>query len=314
MGTEIERKFLLRGDGWRKEISRTREIRQGYLTTEGGKASVRVRLQDDEARLNIKAAVVGTTRAEYDYEMPVADVREIIDHLCVGVLEKKRHYVKRGAHMFEIDEFLGANAGLIVAEIELGAENEAFDRPAWLGREVTEERRYYNNQLALRPYTRWPRRIEIDLAAQKLRVLEGAGALKEYAVSTAANGPGEQNGSGKTPRGLHVVRAKIGAGAKPGTVFVRRRPTGEIWSSQLAAEHPKRDWILSRILWLSGREPGRNRHGAVDTMRRFIYIHGTDDESTIGKPASHGCIRMCNDDVIELFDRIQPGTEVLIHE
>ncbi|HZP13024.1 MAG TPA: L,D-transpeptidase family protein [Nevskiaceae bacterium] len=314
MGTEIERKFLLRSNDWRKEVSRTREIRQGYLSTEGGKASVRVRLQDDEARLNIKAAVVGTTRAEYDYEMPVSDAREIIDKLCVGVLEKKRHYVQRGAHTFEIDEFLGANAGLVVAEIELGAENEAFERPDWLGREVTAERRYYNNQLALRPYTQWPRRMEIDLAAQRLRLLEGARPLREYTVSTAAKGAGEQNGSGKTPRGVHVVRAKIGADCRPGTVFVRRRPTGEIWSSELAQAHPKRDWILSRILWLSGREPGRNRLGAVDTMRRFIYIHGTDDESTIGTPASHGCVRMRNADVIELFDLVAPGTEVLIHE
>lgn len=314
MGTEIERKFLLHTDAWRKEISRTREIRQGYLTTEGGKASVRVRLQDDEARLNIKAAVVGTTRAEYDYEMPVSDVREIIDKLCVGVLEKKRHYVKRGAHTFEVDEFLGSCAGLIVAEIELGADDEQFERPDWLGREITDDRRYYNNQLALRPYSKWPKRIEIDLAAQKLRLLEGARSLKEYTVSTAANGPGEQNGSGKTPRGFHVVRAKVGAGAQPGTVFVRRRATGEIWSEQLAREHPKRDWILSRILWLSGREPGKNRHGAVDTMRRFIYIHGTDDESTIGTPASHGCVRMRNADVIELFDLVAPGIEVLIHE
>jgi CYTH domain-containing protein/lipoprotein-anchoring transpeptidase ErfK/SrfK len=314
MGTEIERKFLLRGDGWRKEVSRTVEMKQGYLTTEGGKASARVRLQGDEARLNIKAAVVGTTRLEYDYEVPVADAREIIDQLAVGVLEKRRHYVKRRAHTFEIDEFSGANAGLVVAEIELNAADETFDRPDWLGREVTDQRRYYNNQLALRPYATWPRRIEIDLAAQKLRVLDGARTVKEYAVSTAANGPGEQNGSGKTPRGLHVIRARIGATAKPGTVFVRRRPTGEIWSVQLAAQHPKRDWILSRILWLSGREPGKNRHGAVDTMRRFIYIHGTDDESTIGKPASHGCVRMRNADVIELFDQVPPGTEVLIHE
>ncbi len=314
MGLEIERKFLLRDDAWRKEASRSVEMLQGYLSGEGGKASVRVRLEGETARLNIKAAVVGAARAEYDYEVPAADAREILKTLCVGVLEKRRHFVTRGVHVFEIDEFGGANAGLIVAEIELSSEDEAFERPSWLGREVTEERRYYNHQLALHPCSTWPRRIEIDIATQRLRLLEGSRVLREFAVSTAANGPGEQNGSGCTPRGRHRLRAMIGAGAASGTVFVRRRPTGEIHSAALAAQHPRRDWILSRILWLSGCEPGKNRLGAVDTMRRFIYIHGTDDESTIGTPASHGCVRMRNADVIELFDLVKPGTDVMIYQ
>jgi L,D-transpeptidase YbiS len=314
VGVEIERKFLLASDAWRKEVTRTVEMRQGYLTTEGGKASVRVRLEGDEARLNMKAAVVGHTRDEYDYGIPVADARRILETICVGVLEKRRHFVARGPHTFEIDEFDGASAGLVVAEIELKAADEVFDRPAWLGREVTDDRRYYNNQLALRPYTSWPRRIEIDLATQKLQLLEGAQLLKSFVVSSARNGAGEQNGSGCTPRGHHRVRAMIGAGTAPGTVFVGRRPTGEIWSPALASAHPKRDWILSRILWLSGLERGKNRLGPVDTMRRFIYIHGTDDEATLGTPASHGCIRMRNADVIELFDLVEPGTGVLIHE
>src|SRR5690606_20033273 len=117
-----------------------------------------------------------------------------------------------------------------------------------------------------------------------------------------------------TPRGRHVVRARIGAGAPAGAVFRGRRPTGEVWSPELAARYPGRDWILSRILWLSGREPGFNRLGGVDSMRRYIYIHGTPDDQPMGVPLSHGCVRMRNADVIELFDLVPPGTEVLIHE
>src|SRR5690606_7361302 len=132
-------------------------------------------------------------------------------------------------------------------------------------------------------------------------------------VSTAANGAGEREGSGCTPRGRHVVRARIGAGAPPGAVFRGRRPTGEVWSPELAAQHPERDWILSRILWLSGCEPGFNRLGEVDTMRRYIYIHGTPNDQPMGVPLSHGCVRMRNADVIELFERVPVGTEVLIH-
>jgi lipoprotein-anchoring transpeptidase ErfK/SrfK len=123
---------------------------------------------------------------------------------------------------------------------------------------------------------------------------------------------GERNGSFCTPRGRHVIRAKIGAGAPLNTVFVERRPTGEIYSSELAARHPGRDWILTRILWLSGCEPGVNRLGDVDTMRRFIYIHGSPDTAEMGKPGSIGCVRMHNRDLVELFDLVPAGTPVNI--
>lgn len=154
------------------------------------------------------------------------------------------------------------------------------------------------------------RSIRIDLAAQRLDLLEDGGVVRTYRVSTSKHGAGEKRGSYRTPRGRHLVRAKIGAGAAVGTVFRGRRPTGETYSSALAAESPERDWILTRILWLSGLEPGRNRHGDVDTMRRYIYIHGTPDSEPIGVPGSIGCIRMRNDDVVELFDRTPIGTRV----
>lgn len=157
-------------------------------------------------------------------------------------------------------------------------------------------------------------RIDIDLRAQRLRLCEAAATLRDYTVSTAANGPGEIRGSGCTPRGRHRVRAKIGAGLPAGAVLRGRRWTRELWSEQLAAHHPGRDWILSRILWLSGVEPGRNRLGCVDTFRRYIYVHGTADLANLGRPASHGCVRMRNEDVIELFDLVPAGTEVEIHE
>lgn len=134
--------------------------------------------------------------------------------------------------------------------------------------------------------------------------------LKRYSVSTAAKGAGEQNGSYCTPRGRHVVRAKVGAGATANTVFVRRRPTGEIWTPELAAQFPDRDWILTRILWLSGCEPGKNRLGCVDTMRRYIYIHGSPDIVPMGAPGSIGCVRMRNVDIVELFDLVPPYAPV----
>ena len=156
-------------------------------------------------------------------------------------------------------------------------------------------------------------RIVIDIPTQTLTLIDGAGeVLREYSVSTAKNGPGEQSGSFCTPRGEHWVRAKIGEGLAENTVFVRRRPTGEVWSPDLAAAQPERDWILSRILWLCGREPGLNRWGEVDSMRRYIYIHGTPDTQPMGEPRSIGCVRMRNADVIELFDLVTPGTPVLI--
>lgn len=157
-------------------------------------------------------------------------------------------------------------------------------------------------------------RIEIDLARQRLTLLRPGLPSRAWTVSTARKGPGERQGSEQTPRGRHVVRARIGAGLPQGAVLVGRRPTGETWSPALAREQPGRDWILTRILWLSGLEPGRNRLGEVDTMRRYIYIHGTPDLEPLGTPASHGCIRMRNADVIELFDLVPVGTEVLITE
>ena len=158
-------------------------------------------------------------------------------------------------------------------------------------------------------------RIHISLADQRLSLFGPDGAcIRRYPVSTALNGPGEVMDSGCTPRGLHRVRARIGAGAGVGTVFRGRRPTGEIWSPELAARHPQRDWILSRILWLSGCEPGRNRLGRVDSMRRYIYIHGTADDQPMGEALSHGCVRMRNRDVIELFELVPAGTPVEIEE
>ena len=158
-------------------------------------------------------------------------------------------------------------------------------------------------------------RIEVSLAAQRLRLLDAAGnELRRYSVSTGAKGAGEQRGSYRTPRGRHVVRAKIGAGAPLNTVFVARRPNGEIYGPALEAERPGRDWILTRILWLSGCEPGFNRLGEVDTMRRYIYLHGCPDSAPMGVAASHGCIRMRNADMIDLFDRVAPGTTVDIVE
>jgi len=156
--------------------------------------------------------------------------------------------------------------------------------------------------------------IHIKLSEQRLRFWENGAVIREYPVSTALNGAGEQSGSEKTPHGWHQVRAKIGAGCESGTVFVGRRPTGEHYSPQLAASNPRRDWILTRILWLCGAEPGKNRLGDVDTMQRFIYIHGCPDSTAMGKPASHGCVRMRNQDVIELFGRVAPGLPVLIEE
>lgn len=158
-------------------------------------------------------------------------------------------------------------------------------------------------------------RIEIDLVRQTLRLLDEADReLARYPVSTAANGAGERDGSFCTPRGRHRIRAKIGAGQPVGTVFRGRRPTGEVYSPELAEASPRRDWILTRILWLCGEEPGRNRFGEVDTMRRYIYIHGTPDSTPMGEPGSIGCIRMRNDDLLALFERVPAGIRVDIHE
>ncbi len=156
--------------------------------------------------------------------------------------------------------------------------------------------------------------INISIAAQRLQLRAGDAVLREYSISSAHNGVGEANDSGCTPRGWHVIRIKIGQGCAPDTVFVGRRPTGELYSAELRTQHPQRDWILTRILWLSGTESGRNRGGSVDTLRRYIYIHGSPDDVDMGVAGSHGCIRMRNADIIELFEQVTTGQRVLIEE
>jgi len=154
-------------------------------------------------------------------------------------------------------------------------------------------------------------RIEISIPEQRLTLWGDDGrALERYPVSTARNGAGEREGSFCTPRGDHIVRAKIGSGQPINTVFRGRRPTGEIWTPELGERFPGRDWILTRILWLSGSEVGKNRLGNVDTMRRYIYIHGSPDSVPMGKPGSIGCIRMRNRDIVDLFDRVPAGIPV----
>ena len=154
--------------------------------------------------------------------------------------------------------------------------------------------------------------VYISLEDQRLRLCSPGRGPREYPVSTARVGAGQQSGSLATPLGWHIVRAKIGAGQPAGAVFVGRRPTGEVLDETLLARYPERDWILSRILWLSGLERGINRLGDVDTMQRYIYIHGTPDSEPMGTPASHGCIRMTNEHVIELYAALPVGTRVLI--
>lgn len=156
------------------------------------------------------------------------------------------------------------------------------------------------------------RLIRISISDQRLTLAVGEQLLAVYPVSTARNGPGERRGSGCTPRGWHRIRLKIGAGLPLDTVFVGRRPTGEIYSPELAAHYPERDWILTRILWLTGLELGRNRGGECDTLRRFIYIHGCPDTAPLGVPLSHGCIRMHNQDLLALFEEVAAGDRVLI--
>ncbi len=152
--------------------------------------------------------------------------------------------------------------------------------------------------------------IMVLINKQQLLLLDKGQVIHKYPVNTAKNGVGEQINSGCTPRGKHLIRAKIGKGHVKGRVFVGRRPNGEIYSPALDRAHPDRDWILSRILWLSGMEPGINRLGMVDTMRRYIYIHGSPDYCVTDEPQSHGCIRMKNKDIIDLFDRVDIGTHV----
>ena len=158
-------------------------------------------------------------------------------------------------------------------------------------------------------------KIHVSVADQTLRLVDEVGTLIcAYPISTALAGVGEVFGSFQTPRGQHIIRAKIGAGLPENTVFVRRRPTGEIWTPELGQQYPGRDWILTRILWLSGCLPGFNRLGCVDTMRRYIYIHGSPDLAEMGVPGSHGCIRMRNADIVDLFERVPCYTAVDITE
>ena len=157
-------------------------------------------------------------------------------------------------------------------------------------------------------------RLHVSLARQHLMLLRFEEVLGEWPISSAAAGAGERIGSGCTPRGRHRIRALIGAQAPEGAVFVGRRPTGEVYDQSLALANPDRDWILTRIIWLTGCESGVNRGGAVDTLKRFIYIHGTPDTEPMGSPNSHGCIRMRNKDLIELFDQCYRGMPVLITE
>ncbi|VAX07128.1 Glutamate synthase [NADPH] large chain [hydrothermal vent metagenome] len=158
------------------------------------------------------------------------------------------------------------------------------------------------------------KKIKVNLTKQSLKLFEGDAVIHSYPISSAFNGPGEEIGSGCTPRGEHRVRIKIGAGQPENSVFVGRRLTGEIYSPSLGAAQPERDWILCRILWLTGTESGRNRGGRLDTLRRYIYIHGCPDTAPMGKPLSHGCIRMRNQDLVELFDLVDAGVMVDIHE
>ena len=155
--------------------------------------------------------------------------------------------------------------------------------------------------------------IEISLSAQTLTLFpDDTSKPLSYPVSTALNGPGERQSSGCTPRGRHYVRAMVGDGLPLNTVFIGRRPTVEVYSESLARQFPERDWILSRIIWLCGLESGRNRGFGVDSFRRFIYIHGTPETEPMGVPRSHGCIRMRNADVADLYDRVLPGLPVTI--
>lgn len=157
-------------------------------------------------------------------------------------------------------------------------------------------------------------RIEIDIPSQTLTLFQGEARVAQWMVSTAKNGSGECDGSECTPRGEHRIRIKIGQHCPLNTVFSARRPTGECYSASLAEACPERDWILTRILWLTGCETGTNRGGSVDTLKRFIYIHGCADSEPMGIPASHGCIRMRNEDILSLFDQVETGCRVLIHD
>ncbi|MEZ5576565.1 MAG: CYTH domain-containing protein [Candidatus Competibacteraceae bacterium] len=155
MAVEIEHKFLVRDERWRREVERSVRMRQGYLTSDA-RCSVRVRVAGDQGYLNVKSGTLGIQRSEYEYLIPLAEAEEMLDTLCEQpLLEKTRHFVRFGGHLWEIDEFEGDNAGLIVAEVELSRIDEPFDQPDWLGADVSHDIRYYNSQLARHPYRTW---------------------------------------------------------------------------------------------------------------------------------------------------------------
>jgi lipoprotein-anchoring transpeptidase ErfK/SrfK len=156
--------------------------------------------------------------------------------------------------------------------------------------------------------------IEVNISTQTLTLFAGDDVIKQYTISTAKNGPGEQMDSECTPRGKHLIREKIGVGCEANTVFVGREPTGELYHPELREQFPDRDWILTRILWLSGCEAGKNKGGSVDSYDRYIYIHGGPDDLAMGVPGSRGCVRMRNVDMIELFDLVETETGVNIVE
>lgn len=156
--------------------------------------------------------------------------------------------------------------------------------------------------------------IKISIAAQQLIYFSDDSTTRLYRISSSSKGTGQRLDSGRTPLGHHVIRAKVGGGLPAGTVFTGRRPTGEIFRREMLDEFPDRDWILTRIMWLCGKQPGYNRFGNVDTMKRYIYIHGTPYEDSLGQPVSHGCIRMSNRDVIELYSLVDTGCPVIIRE
>ena len=158
------------------------------------------------------------------------------------------------------------------------------------------------------------RYIHISVADQRLQLIENNNILFDVMIATGKNGVGEQSGSECTPRGCHKVRAKIGSDCVENTIFIGRRPTGELWSEDVQKKHPGRDWILTRIMWLSGLQVGFNRLGKQDTMRRYVYIHGCPDNNPMGIPSSHGCIKMRNSEVIKLFDMVEAGVPVFISE
>lgn len=155
MAIEIERKFLLLNDNWRTEVFKSINYRQGYLNSDAS-SSVRIRVSDETAKINIKSATIGSQRSEYEYDIPAVDAHEMLSALChQPLVEKTRHLVKIGKHTWEIDEYKGDNQGLIVAEIELSAVDEVFEKPEWVGLDVTEDIRYYNNQLSKHPFSKW---------------------------------------------------------------------------------------------------------------------------------------------------------------